>query len=68
MNYESWNLDEDSREYSFLDFTNNLKHPLLNVMQAANDPIAPARGIPRKDIEVCVFLSSNYLISGLKVC
>lgn len=26
---------------------------LLNVLQAANDPIAPNRGIPREDIKVC---------------
>lgn len=26
---------------------------VLNGFQAANDPIAPNRGIPREDIEVC---------------
>ena len=27
---------------------------LLHDLQAANDPIAPARGIPREDIEVLI--------------
>lgn len=38
-----------------------------NGLQAANDPIAPSRGIPREDIKVCMLIPSllRYILFNL---
>jgi predicted alpha/beta-fold hydrolase len=46
--------------YSDSSSSKSVKHvriPLLCI-QAANDPVAPSRGIPREDIKVCGLLLS----------
>ncbi len=40
------------------DFQHVLYIYMFSGLQAANDPVAPSRGIPREDIKVCGLLLS----------